>query len=83
MSSRDIHVALSDNSLTISFTPFIMDQAQTQENQSPSPSSLPSVGSFYHVYWEDESWHVAEIIQYRVDPETQENQVYVHYKECK
>lgn len=60
-----------------------MDTVTTQDSQTPSPSSLPAMGSFYHVQWADESWHVAEIIQRRVNPETQENQVYVHYKECK
>ncbi len=60
-----------------------METTMAQENQAPSSGLLPSVGSFYHVQWADEAWHVAEIIQQRVEPETQENQVYVHYKECK
>ena len=62
-----------------------MDQPQQPESQcsSPSPNPQPSVGRFYHVQWSDDSWHVAEIIQRRVNPETEEAQVYVHYKECK
>lgn len=43
----------------------------------------PVLGSFYNVEMQDKSWHLAEVIQKRENPETKVIEYYVHYKECK
>ena len=44
--------------------------------------SMPTLGGFYHVERGDGSWHVAEVIQRRENPDSGRAEFYVHYKEC-
>ena len=47
-----------------------------------SPAPEPILGVFYHVQRTDKTWHVAEVIQKRENPESKKLEYYVHYKEC-
>ena len=41
-----------------------------------------TLGALYHVQRLDGSWHMAEVIQKRDNPETKCKEYYVHYKDC-
>ena len=45
-------------------------------------SDVVTLGSLYQVQRMDGSWHMAEVIQKRENPETKCTEYYVHYKDC-
>ena len=51
-------------------------------SETQSHATGPTLGVRYYVKRGDGSWHVAEIIQKRENPENQRTEFYVHYKEC-
>lgn len=60
-----------------------MAERQLQSGGQDSQSLEPTLGVYYYVQRVDKSWHVAEVIQKRENPESKEHEFYVHYKECK